>query len=76
MRTSSIDAAALASLVFTVRQGKLVYFFGRICNVTPKYSLELLRSIEKALCTIMAIFIMGVTIIYTEANISPTGTYL
>ncbi len=54
MRTSSIDAAALASRVFTVRQGKLVYL-AKICNVTPKYSLELLRSIEKALCTIMAI---------------------
>lgn len=54
MRTSSIDAAALASRVFTVRQGKLVYL-AKICNVTPKYSLELLRSIEKALCSIIAI---------------------
>lgn len=54
MRTSSIDAAALASQVFTVRQGKLVDL-ARICNMTPKYSLERLRSIEKALCTIMAI---------------------
>lgn len=54
MRTSSIDAAALAGRVFTVRQGKLVYL-GRNCNVTPKYSLELLRSIEKASCAIMAI---------------------
>ncbi len=54
MCTSSIDAAALASQVFTVRQGKLVYL-ARICNMTPKYSLELLRSIGNALCTIMAI---------------------
>ncbi len=54
MCTSSIDAAALASQVFTVRQGKFVYL-ARICNMTPKYSLELLRSIENALCIIMAI---------------------
>lgn len=55
MRTSSIDAAAPASQVFTVRQGKLVYYLGGNCNVTPKYSLQPARSIKKALCTMMAI---------------------
>lgn len=51
MRTSSIDAAALASLVFTVRQGKLVYFLAGFATWHQSIPLNYCAQLKK-LCAL------------------------